>query len=99
MAASTYRLTVPQGLYDALADGVSQEFADSYLFGATLDGRVLTPRTECGWSRMTDRYDCRAVLKRLGIDLVRPTPFPGEGNRLTADDALYDIGEAPGRKR
>ena len=33
---STFLLTVPQALYDAVSDACGQPFADSYLYGAEL---------------------------------------------------------------
>lgn len=77
MVRSTYRLTVPQALYDAVCEAVDQPFADSYLFGATLDGTKLTPRTAIGFDRMMDRADFRELLKSLGLHLEKPTPWPG----------------------
>lgn len=88
MPRSTYRLTVPQEFYDMVCSAAGQPFADSYLFGATLDGRILTPRTAIGYDRMHDRTDFMGLLKQLDIKLVRPTPWPGAPgeNRASSED-------------
>lgn len=86
---SKFRLTVPQSFYDAVCDAVDADFAGSYLPGATLDGQYLRPRTLCGWRKMADRSDFIALLKRLQITMVKPTPFPGNGDRLSAEDLKF----------
>lgn len=83
---STFLLTVPQELYDDVCDACGQPFADSYLFGAELHGRVLWPRTQIGWERMRDRRDFTDLMKRLGLILEKPEPYPGDGNRLPSPE-------------
>lgn len=89
MVQPTFRLTVPESLYDAVCQGVDQPFADSYLTGASLTGTTLTPRTLVGYHKMRDRADFRALLTGLGMTLARPTPYPGEGDRLSAKDCMW----------
>jgi len=89
MATPSFRLTVPQSLFDAIASKVSQEFADSYLTGASVEGTVIIPRTLTGYQKMIDRWDFREALKDLGLSCAKPTPFPGEGNRLPAKELLW----------
>lgn len=86
MRQSTYRLTVPQDLYDAVCAGAEQTFADSYLFGAKLDGRKLWPRTRTGYEKMRDRSDFMGLLRKLDITLEQPPLWPGDGTRLSHKD-------------
>lgn len=76
MPRPTYQpMTITQALYDAVCERVSQEFADSYLTGATLIDRKLTPRTVTAWQTMRDSFVFRKFLKDVGIELVRPLRF------------------------
>jgi hypothetical protein len=76
MPQPTYNhMTMPQELYDAVCDAVSQGFADSYLTGAVLFGKKLTPRTLTAWQKMSDSYAFKMLLKNAGIELVKPLPF------------------------
>lgn len=86
MTKSTFQLTVPQSLYDAVVKACEQGFADSYLFGALLIGNRLEPRTLTGWRKMRDRKDFMDLIKDLKIELVKPTPYPGDGNRMSASE-------------
>jgi len=83
---STFLLTVPQALYDAVCDACGQPFADSYLYGAELQGRALWPRTRIGWERMRERRDFTDLVKRLGLTLEKPEPYPGDGTRLPSPE-------------
>lgn len=85
---STYRLTVPQEFYDAVCERIDQPFADSYLFGARLASKKLHPRTRTGFDKMRDRSDFGRLLKELGIELVKPELWPGDGTRISHKD-LY----------
>ena len=87
MTKSAFRLTVPESLFEAVSLAVDQSFADSYLFGATLNGLALTPRTLTGYGKMKDRSQCMKVLRGLGITLIKPTPWPGDGERLGGSEA------------
>ncbi len=87
MTRSTFQLTVPQDLYDAVCEDVEQPFADSYLYGAKLSGTRLTPRTVTAYHKMRDRRDFMSLLVRLSIFLEKPTPFPGAGDRPTGQQA------------
>lgn len=89
MVRATFRLTVPESLYDAVCREVDQPFADSYLTGATLAGTVITPRTLTGYRKMLDRADFRNLMQRLGMTLAQPTPLTGEDGRLTAKDCMW----------
>ncbi len=68
-------MTLPAELYDAVSARIGQEFADSYLTGAVLDGRKLIPRTQTGYGRMRDTSAFMALLREVGIDLVKPEPL------------------------
>lgn len=89
MATPKFRLTVPQSLFDAIASKVNQEFADSYLTGASITGTVIVPRTLTGYHKMMDRWDFREALKEMGLSCAKPTPFPGDGDRLSAKELLW----------
>lgn len=88
MTQSTYQLTVPQSLYDATCDDCSQAFADSYLYGAELRGSALTPRTLTAYRKMMDSSDFRRLMTGLNLTLVKPAPYPGDGYRMTAEEAF-----------
>lgn len=79
-----FLLTVPESLYQATCDKVSQDFAESYLSGAKLDGQYLHPRTRTGWAKMAQDRAFMALLKELQITLVKVDPYPGDGDRLSA---------------
>lgn len=84
---STYQLTVPQSLYDAVCEACSQGFADSYLYGARLDGKELTPRTLTAALALEQDSRFRDLAKGLGVRVIRPAPYPGAGDRPTAKAA------------
>lgn len=88
MTQSTYQLTVPQSLYDATCDDCGQPFADSYLYGADLRGSVLTPRTLTAYRKMMDRTEFRRLMTGLNLTLAKPAPYPGDGLRMTAEEAF-----------
>lgn len=78
-------ITIQRALYDAVCEAVNQDFADSYLTGAEMNGRKLTPRTLTGYQKMRDVRAFMDMLEKANIELVRPTPWPGtEGNTLRA---------------
>ncbi len=77
-------MTLEIAFYNAVCDCVNQDFADSYLTGAELSGRRLTPRTLTAYHKMRDVKAFRDLLGKTGIELVEPTPWPGlDGNRLS----------------
>lgn len=86
---STWKLFVPQALYDEVCEACEQPFADSYLFGAHFDADELTPRTLTGYFKLVDDSRFTGLMKDLKIRLIRPTAFPGKGDRATAEDAGY----------
>jgi hypothetical protein len=88
MPGSTYRLTVPQDLYDATCERIDQPFADSYLFGAILANSRLTPRTRIAYDKMRDRTEFMRLLAHLNILLDKPEPWPGDGTRLSHKDCF-----------
>lgn len=83
---SQYRLTVPESLWLATYDACGPDFADSYLYGASLVGSALTPRTLTAFRRMRETRDFTNLLKELGINLVQPPPFHLSGNPHSAKD-------------
>lgn len=82
-----FRLTVTEALYQATCEAVDQPFAESYLFGSTVVGAYLTPRTLTGYEKMRGRLEFMRLLKRLNLTLVRPEPWPGDGTRMAANEA------------
>lgn len=88
MVQSTYQLTVPQSLYDATCEECGQAFADSYLYGAELRGTALTPRTLTAFRKMMDRTEFRRLMTGLNLNLVKPAPYPGDGLRMTSEEAF-----------
>lgn len=77
-------MNLPIELYDAVCERIDQTFADSYLTGAELVGRKLTPRTLIAYDKMRDSSAFKDFLKEAKIELVRPTPWPGpDGKRLS----------------
>ncbi len=80
-----FLVTVPRSLYEAVCDGVGQPFADSYLTGAVLHEGKLWPRTLTGWQKMRDVGNFMRLLSELEIKLMKPEPYPGNGDRLTIE--------------
>lgn len=77
-------MTLDLMFYDAVCEAVNQDFADSYLTGAELVGRRLTPRTATGYQKMRDVRAFMDLLKAANIELVQPSPWPGpDGRRLS----------------
>ena len=86
-----FELTVPMALWRAVAVATREAFADSYLWGAILDGNKLFPRTSIAHDEMAKSYACKTALKGLGIELVDIKPFdgiPGKGDRPDKPDSL-----------
>jgi len=81
-----FRLSVPESLWIAVADVISPEFADSYLFGADLTGTVLEPRTLTGYRMMRDRGDFMALLGRMKFTLKEPKPWKRDGEKLSSEE-------------
>lgn len=88
---SKFVMTVPESLYQAVCERVGEDFAGSYMAGARLDGQYLHPRTLTGYSNMRWHRDFMALLNDLKITMVKPTPYPGEGDRMSADDLCRGI--------
>lgn len=68
-------ITVSLELHGAMTEECGLPFADSYLSGASLVGRVLTPHTVTAWERLTGSRSAMMVLRSLEIVLKRPLPF------------------------
>ena len=83
---SKFVMTVPDGLYQSTCAEVSEDFAGSYLPGAKLDGPNLHPRTLIGWKKMVENRDFMALMKRNKMIVVKPTPYPGDGDRMSTAD-------------
>ena len=102
-AKPRYSLDVPSSLWVVVAEATSPEFADSYLFGAELNGTMLEPRTLTGYRMMRDRGDFMELLKRLGLTLKEPPLwYRGCGKRSSDEvfQADFHGGKPPrGRKR
>lgn len=78
-------MTLDQALYDAVCDRISQEFADSYLTGAVMVARKLTPRTLTAYDKMRDSMAFRKFLEEAGIELIRPLPITRQATPITHD--------------
>lgn len=87
-----FKQTVPDSFFDAACEAVDEDFANSYLTGAKLDGQYLHPWSLTGWGRMKDRWDFMQLLKKLKITMVKPTALPGDGSRPTARDLTGGFG-------
>lgn len=83
---SEFRLSVPDEFYQSVCLVCEKPFADSYLYGARIIGGKLWPRTQIGWERLRGSKGFMDLMKDLGIELAKPTPFPGDGDRPTAED-------------
>lgn len=75
--------TVPDDVYNAVERASSSEFADSYLWGASvLSNGVLTLRTQTAYHAIMGQNAVREAIERLGLRIEKPSPFPGDGSRL-----------------
>jgi len=92
-ATPAFPLTVPDSLWMAVADAQTPAFADSYLYGAHLTSRTLSPRTITAWMALRDKAS--KTLAALGITLVKPPPFHESGQVSVADE----MGVQPKRPR
>lgn len=88
---STFQLSVPQHLYDATCDACGQGFADCHLYGAKLAGTALTTRTLTAAIGLERDGAFKAMADKLGIKIIRPTPYPGEGDRPSAKQAKEQL--------
>lgn len=80
----TIPVTVPAFLFDAMAKATSREFALSYLFGAEMGGRVITPRTFIAYERILASPKAMGVLDHLELILGRPDLFgSAKGSTVT----------------
>lgn len=66
-------LTVSRQLWDAVADAVNPNFADSYLSGATQFGTRVTPHTVIAFERIMANEQARRCFADL--QLLKPLPF------------------------
>jgi hypothetical protein len=68
-------MTVTDELWQAMAEDCGTAFADSYLSGAMIFNRRLTPRTVAAWTRLKATPRAMMVFRALEIELVQPLPF------------------------
>lgn len=68
-------LTVARQLWDAVAEAVNPNFADSYLSGATQFGTRVTPHTVIAFERIMASGAARKCFADLGLTLLKPLPF------------------------
>lgn len=72
-----FPLTVPRSLWDAVAEAVNPEYADSYLWDARLlAGQRLMPRTVMAFERLRDNWAVKQLFKTMEIELEKPTKPP-----------------------
>jgi hypothetical protein len=77
--------TVPRALYELVADLRGEPFADSYLWGATVMDKRITPRTVTAWLALNT--NASGLLSKAGYALMRPVPFGDPGaSRMTSDE-------------
>lgn len=88
-----FPISVPHELYDATADVLGEEWADSYLYGAICEGGNLLPRTQMAWSRMLENTEFMKILVKQQWALIKPPRFNGT-------PAVIELGyEQPTRRR
>ena len=93
----SFPIDVPDSLWQAVAGEISPEFADSYLFGAELNGTMLEPRTVTGYLKMSERSDFMGLLSRMKITLKGP-PLWRKGCDKRASDEVFKSEFYAGRK-
>jgi hypothetical protein len=74
-------LTVPQSIWNDVCTAVSREFADSYLSGAEVIGRVLLPHTVTAYGRLDGSVKATKAIRSAGLRLVCPPPFGEDESR------------------
>lgn len=87
-----FPVSVPYELYDAVADALGEEWADSYLYGAIAETQSVLPRTLTAWERMRDTSAFLAILAKQGRELLKPPRFNGT-------PAVVELGIEPSTKR
>lgn len=92
-------ITVPQELYDAVVAEADEPYADSYLWGAVLNGTNLIPRTVIAWERLRDRRAVREAIQRLKINLVKPEPWGKPGGSQRSWKEVADEEDLKPRRR
>lgn len=70
-----FPVSVPMEFYLEVAALNGEAWADSYLFGATLHGGKLIPRTQTAWTRLRDDFSAQKLFRDRGISLIKPPPF------------------------
>lgn len=75
MANPKLPLTVPRALWDAIANDVRPEFADSYLSKAIVAGRTITPHTTIAYDRLRQHTWASKIIADLGFTLIKPLRF------------------------
>jgi hypothetical protein len=78
-------MTLPVELYDAVCERISQEFADSYLTGAVLVGRKLTPRTLTAYDKMRDVFEFRQFLAETQLELAKPLAIQNQAAPILSE--------------
>jgi hypothetical protein len=92
-----FELTVPTEFYRVVANVSGEDFADSYLWGATLSGKVLMLRTLTAYNAI---MGASAVLRAIhddGVKIEKPSPWPGDGSRMSVANDLP--GYIPAKKK
>jgi len=91
--------TVPQDLYDSVAELMGEPYADSYLWGATLAQDMLTPRTVTAWERLGQVRIVMSLLDKRRIKLVKPVPFGMPGGSMRSFAEVVEDAPRPKRGR
>lgn len=92
--------TVPQHIHDAVMEAQDEDFATSFLWGATVTDMKLLPRTTIAYDRLTMHEKVRAALTRLGMTLLKPAPWGAKsGSQLSWREAWPDLDEPGARPR
>lgn len=84
-----FPVSVPMEFWKEVASVCGEPYADSYLYGATLHGGKLLPRTVTAWERLRGDHNVRALLTERGVTLLKPPPFEGSA----------DVSAQPERRR
>lgn len=92
-----FPVSVPDDLYRSVAGQAGEPFADSYLFGANIDGRKLWLRTVTGWNAVRDNYAVSKAIQDLGYEIPKPRPFVADGMKPMGSD--FGAPRPKGKKR
>lgn len=94
-----WQITVPQSLYDAIADPLGEPYADSYLWGAVVRGSNLIPHTVTAWERLTQNFNAREAIKAQKLTIIKPAPWGSKGGSDRSSAELFELLPDPRKPR